>query len=88
MVHSHTVHLPLGALLIWCNVCGTGTGYFHTLFTPSAALLPLEYCLNLSDQARAHTRSLAALCIPFVCIPWIFILCSFFPQEMVDRMYM
>mgnify|MGYP004111697645 CR=1 FL=1 len=24
-VHSHTVHLPLGALLIWCAVCGTGS---------------------------------------------------------------
>ena len=22
MVHSHTVHLPLGALLIWCTMCG------------------------------------------------------------------
>ena len=27
-----------------------GTGYFHTLFVPSATLLPLEYCLNLIDQ--------------------------------------
>ena len=27
-----------------------GTGYFHTLFAPSTALLPLEYCLNLIDQ--------------------------------------
>ena len=24
MVHSHTVRLPLGALLIWRTVCGTG----------------------------------------------------------------
>ena len=24
MVHPHTVHLPLGALLIWCTMCGTG----------------------------------------------------------------
>ena len=24
MVHSHTVHLPLGALLIGCTMCGTG----------------------------------------------------------------
>ena len=24
MVHSHTLHLPLGALLIWCTMCGTG----------------------------------------------------------------
>ena len=27
-----------------------GTGYFHTLFAPSTALLPLEWCLNLLDQ--------------------------------------
>ena len=25
MVHSHTVHLPRGALLIGCTVCGAGT---------------------------------------------------------------
>ena len=24
MVHSHTVHLPLGALLSPCTMCGTG----------------------------------------------------------------
>ena len=24
MAHSHTVHLPLGALLIPCTMCGTG----------------------------------------------------------------
>ena len=24
MAHSHAVHLPLGALLIRCTVCGTG----------------------------------------------------------------
>ena len=24
MMHSHTVHLPLGAQLIWCTMCGTG----------------------------------------------------------------
>ena len=27
MVHSHTVHLPLGALMIPCTGCGTGTHY-------------------------------------------------------------
>ena len=27
MVHCHTVHLPFGALLTWCTVCGTGN--FH-----------------------------------------------------------
>ena len=24
MVHPLTVHLPLGTLLIWCTMCGTG----------------------------------------------------------------
>mgnify|MGYP001001338059 FL=1 len=33
-----------------------GTGYWHTLFSPSAALLPLEYCLNLIDQVGLHSR--------------------------------
>ena len=27
LAHSHTVHLPLGALLSPCAVCGTGTGF-------------------------------------------------------------
>ena len=27
MVHSHTVHLPLGALLSPCTMCGTGKEY-------------------------------------------------------------
>ena len=26
MVLSHTLHLPLRALLTWCTVCGTGAG--------------------------------------------------------------
>ena len=26
MVHCHTAHLPLGALLTWCTMCGTGCG--------------------------------------------------------------
>ena len=25
-MHCHTVHLPLGALLTWCTMCGTGAG--------------------------------------------------------------
>ena len=30
MGHSHTVHLPLGALLIWRTVCGAGGyAYYH-----------------------------------------------------------
>ena len=32
MVHSHAVHFPLGALLIWCTMCGTGDWpYFSTI---------------------------------------------------------
>ena len=36
MVHSHTVHLPLGALLIWGTVCGAGC------LTPSLAALAAQ----------------------------------------------
>ena len=36
MAHSHTVHLPLGALLSWCTVCGTGR------LTPSLAALAAQ----------------------------------------------
>ena len=31
MVHCHTVHLPLGALLIWWTMCGTGETNFPKL---------------------------------------------------------
>ena len=35
MVHSHTVHLPLGALLIWYTMCGTGEDHLrHSLRLP------------------------------------------------------
>ena len=33
MVHSHTVHLPLGALLSRCTMCGTGPS---SAWTPTA----------------------------------------------------
>ena len=36
MAHSHTVHLPLGALLIWRTMCGTGC------LTPSLAALAAQ----------------------------------------------
>ena len=36
MVHSHTVHLPFGALLIPCTMCGTGC------LTPSLAALAAQ----------------------------------------------
>ena len=34
-----------------------GTGYFHTLFAPSTALLPLEFCLNFVDQEMITDES-------------------------------
>ena len=39
---SHTVHLPQGALLIWCTTCGTGldTAAEVGLLTLSALALP------------------------------------------------
>ena len=52
VIHSHAV-IILWVLLHHMTRAATawrGTGYLHTLFTPSAALLPLEYCLNLTDQ--------------------------------------
>jgi len=52
VIHSHAVVL-LWAMLHHQSRAAThwrGTGYFHTFFSPSAALLPLEYCLNLTDQ--------------------------------------
>ena len=52
VIHSHAI------VLLWFVLhhqarkatAWRGTGYFHTLFAPSTALLPLEYCLNLIDQ--------------------------------------
>jgi len=39
------------AFVSCCSACaGLGAPDFHTFFSPSAALLPLEYCLNLTDQ--------------------------------------
>lgn len=52
VIHSHAIilmwvvlHHQARAATAW-----RGTGYFHTLFAPSTALLPLEFCLNLVDQ--------------------------------------
>ena len=52
VIHSHAI-VFLWALLHHKARAATawrGTGYFHTLFAPSTALLPLEFCLNLIDQ--------------------------------------
>ena len=52
VIHSHAIltfwlilHHQARKATAW-----RGTGYLHTLFAPSTALLPLEYCLNLIDQ--------------------------------------
>jgi hypothetical protein len=55
VVHSHAI------LLMWLVLhhqsrqatAWRGTGYLHTLFAPSTALLPLEFCLNLIDVCDA-----------------------------------
>lgn len=52
VIHSHAI------LILWVMLhhqsrkatAWRGTGYLHTLFSPSSALLPLEFCLNLTDQ--------------------------------------
>ena len=51
VIHSHAVVI-LWVMLHHGSRSATawrGTGYFHTLFSPSSALLPLQYCLNLID---------------------------------------
>ena len=40
IAHSHTVHLPLGALLIWCAVCGTGSFMSYGLMGSSSGPEP------------------------------------------------
>ena len=52
VIHSHAF-LIMWVILHHMSRRATawrGTGYFHTLFAPSTALLPLEFCLNLIDQ--------------------------------------
>ena len=52
VIHSHAI-LIMWVILHHMSRRATawrGTGYFHTLFAPSTALLPLEFCLNLIDQ--------------------------------------
>jgi len=52
VIHSHAILLMWGVLHHQSRkaTAWRGTGYWHTLFAPSTALLPLEYCLNLIDQ--------------------------------------
>ncbi len=59
VIHSHAL-IVLWAVLHHQARNATawrGTGYFHTFFAPSAALLPLEYCLNLIDQEMIGDES-------------------------------
>ena len=41
MVHCHTVHLPLGALLTWCTVWRTGIRTLQTIGGLKRQLLEL-----------------------------------------------
>ena len=51
MVHRHTVHLPLGALLIWCTMCGTG----RTTSPLPLPHLPHRYCAErVSDESSSE----------------------------------
>ena len=52
VIHSHAILIMWGILHHQSRQATSwrGTGYFHTLFAPSTALLPLEFCLNLIDQ--------------------------------------
>lgn len=60
VIHSHAIvvmwiilHHQSRRATAW-----RGTGYFHTLFAPSSALLPLEYCLNFIDQEMVGDEGL------------------------------
>ena len=57
MVHSHTVHLPLGALLSPCTVCGTGTSPLHLPHLPHRSRHHLARRPALPRQ-RARARRL------------------------------
>ena len=47
-MHPHTVHLPVGALLIWCTVCGTG--YY---LQPAERRLGLRAFFRPANYARS-----------------------------------
>ena len=53
MVHSQTVHLRIGAPLIWCTMCGTGDGDLDVVV--GNYLAPNELLLN--DGSGTFTRS-------------------------------
>ena len=55
VIHSYCV------VLLWLvlhhqsrRATAWGAGYLTTLLMPSAALMPLEYCLNLADPERVE----------------------------------
>ena len=62
MVHCHTVHLPLGTLLIWCTMCGTGDPNWttHNLRTES---VPVSTLPNVWRWARSAFGSVDILAI-------------------------
>ena len=57
-MHSHTVHLPPGALLIWCTMCGTG-GLAPSLAALDAQVASHEWLSRL-DWASIESGS----CVP------------------------
>ena len=53
MVHSHTLHLPRGALLTWCAVCGAGE--WARLFLRPGAGLTTPITLRETDDGVTHS---------------------------------
>ena len=53
MVPSHTVHLPLGALLTWCTMCGTGGLAADAPPTPSSLVVVTALATLQGDREEA-----------------------------------
>ena len=61
MVHCHTVHLPLGALLISCTMCGAGT---HSRTPPWALRWDYRRALLLAELSElAETSDVDLFCL-------------------------
>ena len=69
-VHSHTVHLPPGALLIWCTVRGTGTRRSSRRYRRTTRRT--RRCAPLARVAAApDTCRPTPLCLPWqVCLSY------------------
>ena len=50
MAHSHTVHLPLGALLSPCAVCGTGPSPLPLPHLPHRQCSLFAFCFALNGM--------------------------------------